>query len=106
MRKEIGRSSKRSMIACLASIALAMVLMSRTAGGQYSTASLAGTVTDSSGASIPGAKVTVQNNDTGLTQTFTTEARGEFLFPRLPVGNYRLTVERPGFATYVCLGSA
>ena len=101
MGKEIGCLSKKSMIACLASIALAMVLTSRTAVGQYSTASLAGTVTDPSGASIPGAKVTVQNNDTGFTQTFTTEAEGEFLFPRLPIGNYRLTVERPGFATYV-----
>ena len=101
MRKEIGCLSKKSMIACLASIALAMVLTSRTAVGQYSTASLAGTVTDPSGASIPGAKVTVQNNDTGFTQTFTTEAEGEFLFPRLLIGNYTLTVERPGFATYV-----
>jgi len=101
MRNEIVGLSKESMSVCLASIALAMALTSRTALGQYATASLAGTVTDQSGASIPGAKVTVQNSDTGFTQDFTTEAEGAFLFPRLPVGNYRLMVERAGFATYV-----
>src|SRR6266540_4449261 len=72
MTKEIGCLSKKSMIACLALTALAMVVTSRTAVGQYSTASLAGTVTDPSGASIPGAQVTVQNNATGFTQTFAT----------------------------------
>src|SRR5437870_570497 len=99
MKNQVGRLSKKSMTVCLASIALAMVLTSRTALGQYATASFAGTVTDQSGASIPGAKVTVQNTGTGFTQDFTTETEGVFSFPRLPVGNYRLTVERAGFAT-------
>jgi hypothetical protein len=45
--------------------------------------------------------VTIRNIDTGFKQAVTTDAVGVFLFPRLPVGNYRLTVEKPGFFTYI-----
>jgi hypothetical protein len=68
---------------------------------QYNTASLGGTVLDTSGASVPNATVTVENKNTGLTKTTTTGTDGAFLFPSLPVGNYRLTVELAGFTTYV-----
>jgi hypothetical protein len=61
-------------------------------------------VLDSSGASLPGAQVTVRNVDTSLTQTVTTDAAGAFLFSRLPVGTYQLTVEKAGFTTYVQSG--
>ena len=68
--------------------------------GQYTTASLGGTVVDASGASVPGATVMVQHNDTGFSETATTGNDGAFLFPSLPVGNYRLTVEKSGFTAY------
>src|SRR2546426_1009166 len=68
---------------------------------QFTTASFNGTVVDASGGVVPDAKVTVRNIDTGFKQAVTTDAVGVFLFPRLPVGNYRLTVEKPGFFTYV-----
>jgi hypothetical protein len=73
------------------------------AGGlwaQYTTASLSGTVLDPSGASLPEARITVRNIDTGFTQTASSDATGAFLFSRLPVGNYELRAERAGFATY------
>src|SRR2546422_6994077 len=68
---------------------------------QYNAASLAGTVIDATGSSVPGATVTVRDKDTGLSTTMPTRFDGTFLFPSLPVGEYRLKVEKDGFATYV-----
>jgi hypothetical protein len=72
--------------------------------GQFTTASLSGTVVDPSGAAIPGAKVTVQNTDTGFTQSVSAGPAGDYLFTRLPIGNYKLTVEKQGMTTYVQSG--
>lgn len=74
------------------------------ARAQYTTASLAGTVVDPSGAAVPGARVTAQNGNTGLTRTIQTGRDGSYLFASLPVGPYSLTVEKPGFVTYVQKG--
>jgi Carboxypeptidase regulatory-like domain len=68
---------------------------------QYTNATLGGAVTDSSGAAVVQAKVTIQNQDVGLTKTTTTTADGAFLFPALPIGSYRVSVEKPGFHEYV-----
>ena len=67
---------------------------------QYTTASLGGTVSDPSGASVPEAKVTVRNLDTGFTQSTDSAATGAFLFSRLPLGSYELRVEKTGFGAY------
>jgi hypothetical protein len=72
--------------------------------GQYTTATLVGTVHDPSGAVVPGAMVTALNVATNFAQTFTTSDTGEFLFPRLPVGSYNLEVEKPGFGGYLQSG--
>ncbi|MBI2689215.1 MAG: TonB-dependent receptor [Acidobacteria bacterium] len=56
-----------------------------------------GTVTDPSGAAVPGANVTVRNVDTGLTQSITTGADGVYTVPYLPAGNYSVTTEKQGF---------
>src|SRR5207237_633661 len=61
------------------------------------TASLFGTVTDTQGAVVPGARVTITNAATGLTRSATSEDTGAFLFSLLPVGSYNLTVEQTGF---------
>ncbi|MDZ4802669.1 MAG: TonB-dependent receptor [Bryobacteraceae bacterium] len=68
---------------------------------QYTTASLGGAVSDSSGAILPDAKVTVRNVETGFTQTVNSGPAGAYLFSRLPVGAYSLSVEKQGFSTYV-----
>src|SRR5262245_7696710 len=68
---------------------------------QYTTASLGGTVLDATGASVPGANVTVHNLDTGYTQVVSTDSAGAFLFSSLSVGNYQLKVEKEGFSSYV-----
>src|SRR5260370_435248 len=60
-------------------------------------ASLNGTVTDSSGAAVPNAKVTLTNSQTGLTRTTATNQAGLYNLPQLTVGSYDLTVEAGGF---------
>jgi hypothetical protein len=63
-----------------------------------------GTVTDSTGAAISGANVTVKNLDTGLTRVVTTSGDGTYSVPELPIGNYSVTVENSGFKTAVVTG--
>jgi hypothetical protein len=63
---------------------------------QYN-ASLRGVVTDSSGAVIPGATVTLQNVDTNEMMTATTDANGIYTFNALPPAHFSLTVEHAGF---------
>src|SRR5579863_9579886 len=63
------------------------------------TASLAGTVTDPSGARIPKATVKLTNPDNGIIRSDTTTQTGEFTFALLVQGNYSLEVSAPGFKT-------
>ena len=63
--------------------------------------SLAGSVTDASGAAVPNAQVTLTNNDTGVTATFVTGPEGLFSFPNLEPGTYKLKCEAKGFRDYV-----
>jgi hypothetical protein len=84
--------------------ALFFVVLVPNGKAQFTTASLSGNVVDQTGAAIPDARVTVQNAGTGFTQSVTTGPTGDYLFSRLPVGKYRLTVEKEGLQTYVQTG--
>src|SRR5215470_11143981 len=66
-----------------------------------STASLSGTVTDSTGAVVPGAAVVARNQATGIESGTTTDNSGAYLFPSLPIGTYRLEVKANNFQTAV-----
>ncbi len=63
-----------------------------------------GTVTDPSGAVVPGAKVTAKNTGTGLERTSETSADGSYSLPELPIGTYSVTVTQQGFQTFVATG--
>jgi hypothetical protein len=69
-----------------------------------STATVRGTVTDASGAVIPNATVTAQNDATGLTRTMNTSSTGAYAFPALPIGNYRLEFRAPGMRSQTISG--
>ena len=84
-------------------LAICTLLCPRPAAAQ-ATAAVVGTVRDSSGASIPGAKISVTNVRTGLVESRTTGADGGFSIPLLPVGEYKLQVEAAGFQGYVRSG--
>jgi len=58
---------------------------------------IAGTVTDPSGAVIPNATLTLKSNDTGATQTRTTNAQGAYRFSLLAPGTYTVSVTASGF---------
>src|SRR6202522_1837378 len=61
------------------------------------TGSISGTVTDTSGAAVPGVKVTVTAPATGLTRTSTTNENGEYIIPLLGVANYNIQADLQGF---------
>src|SRR6266404_7438319 len=61
------------------------------------TATIVGTVTDSSGAVVPGVSITVTAKDTGLTRKATTNQSGNYVATFLPVGQYSVTAEVTGF---------
>ena len=63
-------------------------------------ASLNGTVTDSTGAVIPVAAVTLQSPDTGLHRETLTNGAGIYEITSLPVGRYVLTIKKPGFKPF------
>jgi len=86
------------------SILLAIALLAGTAPAQTYRGTILGTVTDSSGAVIAGAKVRVTNEDTGLTRETQTSADGTYAVPELPIGQYTVTVENAGFQTSVTKG--
>src|SRR6266545_6716359 len=80
--------------------ALAVLLTCSMESAQLSTAELAGTVRDSSGAVLPGVTVTVTQTDTGFTRSVVTDDSGAYLLPNLPTGPYKLEVSLQGFKTY------
>ena len=60
---------------------------------------ITGVVKDTQGAAVPDATVKLSNPGTGLERTETTDANGEFNFPNLALGSYRLTISKTGFQT-------
>src|SRR5947207_10690918 len=68
-----------------------------TAAMAQTTATIVGTVTDSSGAIVPKAKVTAVHNATGLTREAEANQSGNYVLPLLPVGEYNITAEIAGF---------
>ncbi len=69
--------------------------------GQTFRGTILGTVTDSSGAVVSGAKITAKNDETGLERSTETAADGSYAIPELPIGTYTVTVTQAGFQTFV-----
>jgi hypothetical protein len=68
--------------------------------GQAVSASLNGIVSDSTGARVPGATVTVTNAEQGFSRSVVTDASGNYLFTLLPPSQYNFAVQAPGFKGY------
>jgi hypothetical protein len=66
---------------------------------QVSTSTIAGVVTDPSGAGIPGADITLTLTATGQSRQASTSGAGEYVFPQLAPGNYEMTATSTGFQT-------
>ena len=94
----------RGLSKCASAVLFAALLTAAPARAQLSTAEINGRVTDSSGAVLPGATVTMTQTGTGLTRSVVTDASGAYLISNLPTGPYRLEVSLQGFRSYVQTG--
>jgi len=71
---------------------------------QLPTAAILGVVRDASGAIVPGTSLTARNVETGQTRTAVAGDDGSYRFSALPVGNYEVRVEQPGFRSQLRSG--
>ena len=84
-----------------APLLLAPIVMSATAYGQQDQGAIVGVVSDSSGAVVPKAQVTLTNIDQGLVLKVTADGRGVYSFSPVKIGNYSVSATAQGFATTV-----
>ena len=89
---------KTTFISALTALLLAFPLAA-IARAQVTSATIVGTITDTSGAALPGATVTARNVDTGFTRTVPTNESGAYRLEFLPIGSYTVEVTLSGFKT-------
>jgi hypothetical protein len=97
MRPAVQLARNARMTLCT----LLLCLFAASAFGQAGRGTISGTVTDPSGAVIPGAKVTLTSSATHVVLSTTANASGEFAFVSLNPGTYSLRASQPGFDTVV-----
>lgn len=71
---------------------------------QVVTGDIVGSVTDTTGALVPGAKVTIVNTETQLERHMESASTGDFVFTLLPPGTYNVRVEKTGFKAFEVKG--
>lgn len=96
-------SARRSLFLWLcAAMVLISICIAPSACAQgvnaFDTGTIDGVVTDSSGAMVPNAAVTILNVGTGISRTVHTDSNGNFIAPSVPFGNYTVSAEASGFA--------
>ncbi|TCK75323.1 TonB-dependent receptor [Acidipila rosea] len=87
-----------SIARAIKALSLLAIITASVAYGQF-TAGVQGSVQDSTGASIPGATVTLTNNDNQIAQSTTSDSNGVFRFASLGPGNYTVAVSAKGFSS-------
>src|SRR3954468_8514896 len=97
-----GGESMKTLRAChsVAGIALLLAFASGASAAQEFRATVKGQVVDTSQAALPGATVTVRNQETGEVATATSNGEGNYTVPFLRPGLYSVTVEMEGFQKY------
>lgn len=90
----------RSVFVAALSCLLCLLLASPVLFGQGGTGTITGTVTDPTGAAVPGANVQAKNIATGVVYSGATTGAGNYSIADLPVGTYEVTVMVSGFKTY------
>ena len=98
--KEAGRKKEGMRLTfCCTSFTLWALLVANPAHSQIGQAEILGTVTDASGAVLPGVAVTATQVDVGFKRTTVTNSRGRYTFTQLPVGRFEFVFELNGFST-------
>ncbi|MBV8843161.1 MAG: TonB-dependent receptor, partial [Bryobacterales bacterium] len=80
------------LFVCLGSVSL---------WGQAATATITGTITDTTGASIPAAAISAKNDRTGITRSTQSDSQGRYNIPDLAIGEYEVQASKMGFQTIV-----
>src|SRR3974390_3166715 len=96
------RNSSLSLVtrlSLLLAIVVTLLLGAGSSLAQVDTGSILGTITDTSGGTVSGAKVTLTNEGTGSALTFTTGPDGNFKFSPVRIGSYTITATLEGFQT-------
>ena len=81
-------------------LTLMLLFLSSVLMAQTSNATLGGTVSDATGALLPGVEITARNTATGIVTASISNEAGAYSFPNLQTGTYRVSTELPGFQTY------
>src|SRR6185312_4582671 len=87
-----------------ARLALVCLVTSAIAVAQQGRGTIAGSITDATGASVPNAKLVVTNTGTNLDFTTPSGAEGYYTIPNLPVGEYRIAASAAGMKSVTRTG--
>lgn len=95
----LGHKNQKFILGIVASLALlsSFIFTCTPVHAQAVGATLAGTITDSSGGAVTGAQIAIKNVGTDVTRTLTSDAAGFYSAPNLLPGNYQVTTTAPGF---------
>ncbi len=93
-------AAARIALRTLVVIALFTITLVSSVSGQVATGRIVGRITDTSGADVPGATVTLTNEATGTIQTVPSSAHGDYVFQAVNPGTYTLKVNAQNFAEF------
>jgi len=99
----VARILAMALVSCLFMVS-GLTVFCPNGYSQVITGSLSGTVTDSTGAVIPGASIVLRNTLSGATRTLAASNAGSFTFAGINSGDYSVTISSPNFATFTVSG--
>src|SRR5580658_2729707 len=99
--RDIGTFVRFSNSRACILLVLSLALLPTFGRSQTRLATVSGTITDPSGAVVPGVNVTIVRQDTGLKRSVLTDTAGEYRFAGVPTGDYSVRVEKTGFRAEV-----
>src|ERR1700681_429134 len=97
--KPFPEGSMGSMSKLIAVLAVSLVIFLPFSFAQTTTGDIDGTVTDQSGAMLPGCALTLTDQANGAVRKTTSNAQGNFSFLQVPVGAYMISAIKEGFKT-------
>jgi hypothetical protein len=99
---EVGSEKASSVADCLLALSVFTLLTGKGLYAQVGADRIAmtGLVTDPTGAAVPGASITLLNQDTGVRPVVATNGAGNFTTPAMILGKYTLEVAKEGFKSY------
>jgi hypothetical protein len=100
LRRPVARVVSGLRVLPFVVVPLAVAVSAPPAGAQVLYGSIVGNVHDSTGATLPGATITILHEETKLTREATTDATGAYTFTAVPTGTYVVTVTLTGFRTF------